>query len=282
MSITADSLLPHEAHQTRRVAPTRLLGSAARTWFITALVGQLVFSLYITIVYGRAAIGTDPELWNLVMPRGYVAGDRVGNTAVVLHVFLALVIIIGGATQLMPAVRRRAPALHRWTGRMYMIAIALTSLLGLYMVWVRGAVGDLWQHIAISLNAVILCTCGALAWRTARARNVAAHREWGLRMYLAANGVFFFRLALFLWLLINQGPVGFDADTFSGPFLTTLAFAVYVFLPISILELYFSAQRSRQPRRQRLTAALIFALSLLTAGGVAAASLIIWIPRMRG
>jgi len=106
------------------------------------------------------------------------------------------------------------------------IAVSLTSIAGLYMVWVRSSVGDLSQHIAISLKAVILTTSAVLAWRAARARKFTAHRRWALRAYLAANGVFFFRFGLFLWLVINRRPVGFNPKTFSGPFLTTLAFAV--------------------------------------------------------
>jgi hypothetical protein len=148
------------------------------------------------------------------------------------------------------------------------------------MVWGRGAVGDMSQHIAISLNAVILITCALLAWRAARARHFAVHRQWALRAYLAANGVFFFRLGLFLWLVVNQGPAGFDPDTFSGPFLTTLAFAVYVVVPLSVLQVYFAAQRSNTTLLPRVTAAGLFAVAVLSAAGIAAASVIVWVPRM--
>ena len=262
--------------------PARLLEASATTWFVTALFGQFVFSVYITVVYGGATISGDATRWNQVMPNGHVPGDRVGNTAIALHVLLAVLIMVAGAAQLVPAIRRRAPALHRWTGRAYMGTIALTSIAGLYLVWGRGSVGDLSQHIAISLNAVILCTCGAQAWRHARARDYAAHRRWALRTYLAANGVFFFRLSLFLWLVIHQRPVGFDPDSFSGPFLTILAFSVYVFVPIGVLELYFGAQRSTHSGRRRATAVGLFGLSAMTAAGIAAVSLIIWIPTMTG
>lgn len=260
--------------------PARLLAASARTWFITALIGQLVFSVYIAVVYGGATLSGDVTRWNRIMPNGHVPGDRVGNTAIALHVLLAVLIMAGGAAQLVPAIRRRWPALHRWTGRAYMVTIALTSIAGLYLVWGRGSVGDLSQHVAISLNAVILCTCGALAWQRARSRDYAAHRRWALRTYLAANGVFFFRLSLFLWLVIHQRPVGFDPESFSGPFLTVLAFSVYVFVPIGVLELYFGAQRSTDSARQRATAVGLFVLSAMTAAGIAAVSMIIWIPTM--
>jgi uncharacterized membrane protein len=233
------------------------------------------------VQYGGATLTGDMARFNAVMPKGYVPGDTAGNMAIVLHVLLAVVIMLGGAMQLIPAIRRKVPALHRWVGRGYVSAVSLTSLAGLYMVWVRGSVGDMSQHIAISLNAIILITCAILALRAARARRFAAHREWALRAYLAANGVFFFRLGLFLWLVVNQGPAGFDEKTFSGPFLTTLAFAVYVVVPLSVLQLYFAAQRSRTRWLPRVTAAGLFTLALLSAAGIASASMIIWVPRMR-
>lgn len=258
----------------------KLLALSARVWFGVALVGQLIFSTYITMVYGGATLTGDTERWNHVMPKGYVPGDTAGNTAIMSHVLLAVVIMLGGAMQLTPAIRRRVPALHRWVGRGYVLAVSLTSLAGLYMVWVRGSVGDVSQHVAISLNAVILTSCAVLAWRAARARDFTTHRQWALRAYLAANGVFFFRLGLFLWLVINQGPVGFDSKTFTGPFLTTLAFAVYVVVPLSVLQLYFVAQRSKGVLMPRLAATGLFALALFTAAGIASVTLLLWVPSM--
>jgi len=261
--------------------PDRLLAAAGRAWFGTALLGQFVFSLYITLLYGGATLSGQMDRWNQRMPRGYVPGDRVGNAAIMVHVLLAVVIMLVGALQLMPALRARVPGVHRWMGRAYIMSLVLTSTAGLYLVWVRHAVGDFSQHVAISLNAVIMMTCGVRAWQTARARDFAAHRRWALRTYMAANGVFFFRLGLFLWLTINRGPVGFDPKTFSGPFLTVLAFAVYVVVPIGVLELYLHAQRSTSPRTKRLTAAGLAVTTLVTASGIAAVSLIMWIPSMR-
>ena len=266
---------------TANRAAQQLLSNAVRTWFAVALVGQLIFSTYIVLVYGGATVTGDTARWNHVMPKGYVGGDTAGNAAIMSHVLLAVVIMLGGAIQLIPAVRRRMPALHRGVGRVYVIAVSLTSLAGLYMVWVRGSVGDLSQHIAISLNGVILTTSAVLAWRAARARDFALHRRWALRAYLAANGVFFFRLALFLWLVVNQEPVGFDPKTFSGPFLTTLAFAVYVVVPQALLQLYFSAQLCNGVWWPRLVACGLFTLTLLTGAGIASVTMIRWVPAMR-
>lgn len=285
MTATAGPLLSHPAPAAPLLSAVqrsqRLLTRTATTWVVVALLGQLIFSLYITLVYGGAFVTGDTERWNHVMPRGYVPGDTVGNVALMSHVLIAVLIMLGGALQLLPAIRRRVPTLHRWVGRGYMTSVMLTSLAGLFLVWTRGAAGDLLQHIAISLNAVIIITCAAFAWRAARARDFTAHRQWALRTFLAAGGVFYFRLGVFLWLVVNQGPVGFDPKTFSGPFLTTLAFAVYVVVPLAVLQGYLVAQRAVSAWSPRVMTALLALLTLVSAGGIASVTLILWWPAMR-
>lgn len=233
------------------------------------------------MVYGGAVVSGDHARWNTIMKAAYVPGQTLGNAAIAAHVLLAVLIIAGGALQLIPAVRRRVPALHRWVGRGYMTSVLFTSVVGLYMVWIRkGGAGSMSQHIAISLNAVILCACAIMAWRAARSRDFATHRQWALRTFLAAGGVYFFRLGVFLWIAAWRRPVGFDATTFSGPFLTTLAFAVYVVVPLSVLQIYFVAQRGRGNVLPRATAVGLLALTILTAAGIASATMIFWLPRM--
>ena len=259
-----------------------LLRTSATIWTGIALAGQLFFALYVSVLYGRPALSGDFAAWSKgPVARAWLPGQTVGNAAFGVHIGLAVLIILAGAVQLLPVIRRRWPTVHRWSGRSYLSAAFVTSLAGLYMVWVRGsAAGDLPQHIAISLNAVILVTCAAFAWRTARARDFAAHRQWALRTYLAAGGVFFFRIFLMLWFLVWQRPVGMDPDTFSGPFLTTLAFAVYVVGPLTLLECYLRAQRSGRPAVQLAVAGGLGVLSLMTIGGILGATMGMWLPRM--
>lgn len=263
---------------TRRAGPS--LRAAAAFWFAVAALGQLIFATYIAGFYGRSIVTGQPQRWNQVMPHGYVAGDTYSNLVLGLHLAFAFVITVGGLLQLIPALRRRVPALHRWTGRAYLVAAAIMSLGGLSMVWGRGAVGDLSQHVAISLNALLILGCAATAWRHARARRVDLHRRWALRLFLAVSGVWFFRVGLMAWIVVNQGPAGFDEKTFAGPFLTALAFSVYVVLPLGVLELYFRAQRSGRPRAQYAMAGGLALLTLLMGVGIAAATAFMWLPNL--
>lgn len=281
LASTADPAdpMPPGFRPWQRLAAPALLRAAAVFWCGTAVFGQLLFALYVAGFYGHAAVQGRPETWNQVLSHGYVAGAAFLNLVLGLHLLFAFAIILGGALQLLPQIRRKAPAVHRWSGRAYLLLAAALAVGGLVMVWTRGAVGDRSQHIAISVNALLILGFAGIAWRHARARQFDAHRRWALRLFLAVSGVWFFRIGLMFWIVVNQGPVGFDPKTFTGPFLTFLAFAQYL-LPLAVLECYFRAQRSRDRRSQLAMAAGLSVLTLAMMVGIAAAAAIMWLPNL--
>jgi Predicted membrane protein (DUF2306) len=263
----------------RRPIGHKALTAASRLWFVVAVAGQWFFAFYVAWFYGGAAARGDWQAWNQALPRGLMAGDSVGNATLASHLLLAAIITFIGPLQLIPQVRAHLPRLHRWTGRVYLLTAVVMGAGGLYMLLTRGTVGDGSQHLAIGLNALAIMLCATLAWRSAVKRRFDVHRRWALRLFLVVNGVWFFRVGLMLWLVINQRAVGFDPKTFEGPFLTFLAFAQFL-LPLAALELYLRA-RDRGTSRQRL--AMATGLLLLTAAmgvGIFGAVMGMWLPRM--
>ena len=261
-----------------RWAP-KLLSGAAASWFAVAVAGQLIFVAYIIAFYGGVALAGNPEEWNKVLPHGWESGNTLGNLLVSTHLLFAVLIIVGGALQLTPAVRRRWPRFHRMNGRIYMLSALIMSLGGLVMLWTRNAVGDLPQHLALSFNAVLILLCASMALRFALVRDIARHRPWAIRLFLVVSGVWFFRVGLMFWVIANQGPVGFDPATFTGPALNAIGLG-QTLVPLAIAELYFRAKRSATPMPKLLTAGVLGLCVLLTAGGVAAASMAMWLPRL--
>jgi uncharacterized membrane protein len=255
------------------------LTASARLWFGAAVAGQLLFAVYVLVFYGGAVANGNLALWNKVLPRGYVPGDTLGNLAVGAHMLMAVIITLAGALQLVPQLRVRAPRFHRWNGRVYVLLAVIASLIGLYMVWVRGSLGSFTQHLAISLNAVLIMLCAFMAVRHARARDLGAHRRWALRLFLVVSGVWFFRVGLTFWILVNKGPVGFDPVTFQGPFLVLLTFA-QTLVPLAVLQLYLRAQRHASAALRLATAAGIAALTVAMGVGIFAAALMLWLPHM--
>lgn len=257
---------------------TRLLSASAAFWFGVAALGQLSFACYVVIFYGRAAVQGHPESWNKVLQPGYVPGDTFGNLVLASHLLFGAAITLAGTLQPVSQIRRRWPRFHRWNGRFFVVASALAACGGLIMIWTRDTGGDLSQHIAISINALLILFCAGAAWQRALARRFDAHREWALRLFLAANGGWFFRIGLMAWIVANRGPVGFDPKTFTGPFITFLSFAQYL-LPLAVLQLYFVAQR-RGATLQWLAAGVLFVAALGTLGGAAAAAALLWLPHI--
>lgn len=263
-----------------RRSATTTLEAAAKTWFLVTLTGQWIFVVYIFSYFILSMLGGGLEiLADTHLPNGFVAGEPVGNLAVAAHLILALIIIGTGPLQLVPQVRARVPVFHRWNGRLYIAACFLTSIVGLFMVWTRGTVGDLVQHIGISGDAVLILVFGALALRYAMAGDIRAHRRWALRLFMVASAVWFYRIGLMGWIFANGGPAGFDPKSFTGPFLNFLTFAQYL-LPLFVLELYFYARDRAGATGKYAMASGLFVVSILMAFGIFAATMGMWLPRL--
>lgn len=95
--------------------------------------------------------------------------------------FGALYFIIA-PLQFVRRLRVRYPAWHRWSGRLFLLLSALAVASGLYFT-MRAAFVGLASSIPISLVALYIAITGALAYRAARARRFAQHREWMLRCF---------------------------------------------------------------------------------------------------
>lgn len=258
-------------------AAKRWLGRAGLLWLLVAIAGQVIFALYVMASHGREWLTGQGLRGGTV--EGLVPGDVLGNALYALHMLFAVVIIVGGALQLLPALRRHRPAFHRWTGRTYMIAAAILSLGGIGLILLRGTVGSTLMHVGISLNGVVILICAGMAWMLARRRRFDAHRRWALRLFLAVSGVWFFRVMFMLWMLIFQAPIGFDPATFSGPLPETLSFAQYL-LPLALLQLYFHAMDRGGSVLRLGVAGLLTLLALLTAFGIFGAVMGMWLPRL--
>lgn len=256
------------------------LKAATKFWFVVTVVGQLVFAFTVASFYGLTAMRGNVAVWSKHITHGYVPGDHIGNLAVVMHVVSAVILMLAGAVQLVPRIRARFPVFHRWNGRVYMFTALCLSAAGLYMTWFHASVGGLALHLGSTVNAILIWLCGAVALRYAMARDFTNHRRWALRFFLVTSASWFFRIGFFLSALIFNGPVGFDPQTFSGPFLTFMSFAQYL-VPLAILEVYLRAQDRPGAIRRLAAAGLLFASTLAMIGGLFAVTTAIWVPQVK-
>jgi uncharacterized membrane protein len=259
-------------------AGTTTLNRTAAFWFTITLLGQWVFAYFIIGFYGSSTLQGHFEEWtkNKALIKGYVPGDTAGNRAFAAHMLLAATIALGGVLQLVPQIRAHAIAIHRWNGRIFMLAVLAASIGGLYLTWVRGTSRNFISALAISGDALLIIVFAVLAWRKARQRDFAAHRRWALRTFVVAGGVWFMRLGYFGWILINQAPVGITKNM-DGAFDRFIAFGCYL-VPLAVLELYLHVRDAGSPRARISAAGVVFASTLLMTVGIVGATLFLWMP----
>lgn len=256
----------------REAVAGQTLAVAASFWLATAVIGQWLFFVYIAGFYGPSTLSGDIAAWsrNGMLLKGYVPGDTAGNIAFGAHALLAGIIAFGGALQLVPRIRGRWPALHRWNGRLFMVTAIGLSLTGFYMVWVRHATTGLAGSIATSLNGALIIGFAIQAWRAARDRDLAAHRRWALRLYLVANAQWFTRVGFFAWMMIGGGL--FHAPkALTGQVFDAWSFGCFI-VPLGVLDLYLRAKESSASGGRIAMAAGLLVLTVLMAVGIFAYS----------
>jgi hypothetical protein len=256
------------------------LRAAARFWFVLALAGQFAFAISVAVFYGLTALRGNIQAWNRIAARGFETGATMSNTALVGHILFATVISIAGALQLIPGVRNRFPAFHRWNGRLFVLAAFTQAITGIYLtVWVRKLLGDTTQHVVSVLGALLIIFCAVMALRFAMQHDFTTHRRWALRLFLVASASWFIRLG-FAVTLVLLGPIGFDSTTFSGPLVTFWSIAQYL-LPLGVLELYLWAQARPGALQRMATAGVLFVLTLAMGAGIALNAMGSWVPNVK-
>lgn len=253
------------------------MSMAGRAWFAVAVLGQGAFVAFIAAYYGRRTLRGDFGAWNdKPLIDGYIAGDPAGNVMFIAHVLLAAVVTSGGLLQLSAALRARWPAVHRWNGRVYLAICAFLAVGGLWLTWGRGTHLSIVSAVAISIDAVLILLFGGCALVLARRRNFDAHRRYALRTFVVVSGVWFLRVGLMAWVIINQGPRGMNT-TLSGPADVALVFGSYL-VPLLVLELTFLARRRGRLFAVRLATACLALGTLVTAIGIFGTVAMMWWP----
>ncbi len=252
------------------------LGRAAIFCYLTIAAGQLLFLAFILLYYYPSTLTGNFAAWNdKPIITGFVADDTAGNLFFAVHVLIAAVITFGGLLQLIPAIRKRWPALHRWNGRLYMTSALTLALGGLWMTWVRGTWLALGGAIGISLDGLLIIGFAVMAWRTALTRRFVDHRRWAIRLFAVASAVWFMRVGYLAWGLATGGAgIGKAMD---GPFDLFLAFANSL-LPLAVAEIYLRTSARGTPSARQGVAALLVISGLIILGGSGGAWMVMWGP----
>jgi uncharacterized membrane protein len=111
-----------------------------------------------------------------------------------VHAGMASTALILGPFQFLAKLRARAPKVHRWMGRTYVVACLLGGVSGL-MLAVGTNAGPIAQA-GFGLLAVCWLTANVQAWRLALAGRYAEHRRWMVRSFALTFAAVTLRLYL--------------------------------------------------------------------------------------
>jgi uncharacterized membrane protein len=232
---------------------------------ITVWTSAALFGLYILAYYASALYEDKMVRWNQVLPRLYEPGTTAATTGIGLHFAAGGIILILGSIQLIDAVRVRYLALHRWIGRVYVVACLLTAIGGLIFILMKGTIGGFPMNVGFALYGLLMLVAAVATYRYAVLGNMDRHRIWALRLYALAIGSWLYRIDYGFWVMLTDG-LGHN-KTFSGPFDQFMAFFFY--LPnLLVVEIFVRAGHRHVAPIVRFLASftLLFVTSFLLVG----------------
>ena len=159
------------------------------SWAVICLLAAAFIARYVFPYY----LNFSPEGFHVVYwPRrwGLLAHITTGMTALAL-----------GPIQFWTGLRGLAPTVHRWTGRLYLVAVAVGSAAGLYLaITTTGG----WDYgLGLGSLAVAWAGCALVAYLAIRQRAISLHRRWMIRTYVVTFAFVIYRL-LDEWLPTSQ------------------------------------------------------------------------------
>jgi hypothetical protein len=271
--------LAHTSEKDARAIADGALNGAARFWLIAIIVGQGLFLFYILAFYFPSILTGNYETWNhkAMVMKAYVPGDTAGNFAFAVHVMMAAVVTFGGTFQLVPRIRAKAPAVHRWTGRAFLTTCIVASVMGLWMTWIRlDPTTELNNTLSISFDGVLIIGFAILAWRTAAKRDFAAHRRWAMRTFMVANGVWFLRVGISAYGMFHKLS---GAGPSVGAVYEVWSWGCYL-APLLILELFMLAKAKGGPTSRMAMSGLLAVATLIMCVGILASWMGMFAPTL--
>ena len=254
----------------------RILGLSAALLTAVVWVSSILFGLYILAFYGGALRAGQPEAWNETLPRLYEPETLAASIGIGAHFAAGGILLVLGPIQLLAPIRRLAPSVHRWMGRVYALCALIAGLGGLTFIAIRGTVGGLPMSIGFALYGALMALSAFQTARFGIARDLERHRAWAIRLFALAIGSWLYRMEYGFWTIITGG-VGHTTD-FQGWFDVIMDFFFYV-PNLLVAEAFIRAGR---PRAGLSTRWLASGALLVAAGYLALAtwffSLHIWAP----
>lgn len=143
--------------------------------------GLLLFFAWLMLLITWQYVPARPDVAFLRVKQE-VAGLWYYQLAFFTHVYSSIFVLLAGMLQFSSLLRRRFPAVHRWSGRVYIaLILLLAGPSGLLMGYYGN--GGWIAQTAFCLLALCWLWFTFMGWRTAVKGHIDAHRRWMYRSY---------------------------------------------------------------------------------------------------
>jgi len=145
--------------------------------FRTLAVPLAVLTVVFLVISLPPYLGLDPAKARLPVPEDI----PWFYPALVAHIGFGSIALLTAALQVWPWLRRTHPAVHRWSGRIYLGLGVIPGGVAVLAVAPFGQTGGPTGQVANTLLALLWLATAVAGYRAARARRFGEHREWMVR-----------------------------------------------------------------------------------------------------
>jgi hypothetical protein len=201
----------------------KLVASGAILAVALAFILKYVFRYYLN--YNQPAF-TDPVLGaaNYWADRGWL----------LMHMTGGMLALLTGPWQFWSGFRARYARLHRWTGRLFLGAVAIGSI-GAFHMAIATTFGWAFGFSLLALDTAWVTTAG-MAYYAILKRRIPVHKEWMVRAYVVTFAFVTFRVLNDYGPTSRLQPVGDRA--------ITIGWACWA-LPLLVTEVILQLRRMR-------------------------------------
>ncbi|MEU9078945.1 DUF2306 domain-containing protein [Kitasatospora sp. NPDC048538] len=127
-----------------------------------------------------------------------------------VHVVTASLALLVGPFQFSAALRRRAPRVHRWTGRVYALGVGVGAAAAFVMSFVSSIAFD--GFFGFGTLALLWAWTTWRGYRAVRAGDLAGHRAWMIRSFALTYAAVTLRVWLGVLIVLQLLTAGGDLD----------------------------------------------------------------------
>lgn len=237
LSVTKEQQQSHQtsaSSQTTANKPhdksTYDLSLAFRLMSGTVWASMSLWGVWISVYYGKSALCFDWDAFNIAFPDMHKTGYNVAFVSIAVHLIGAAYMALAGAFQLVKYVRKRYIVVHKWVGRLYIVASLVTSLGGLGLIFFRGSSGGRPADYAFATYGFIFLISGILTYYYVKQKDISRHKLWAWRLYSLSLAGWMYR-ADYYWWMVSFG-IGEDSwlhnESFQGAIDYWINWAFYV------------------------------------------------------